>query len=88
MKVVLFHIQLGNYLDCPERLHRDLLTIFGTGAKSIEKLIVKELFWRLNLPFEEKESFDFVEYVEHARELYMARMKENSPRQAFDVAKK
>lgn len=89
MKAILFHIELGDYLEDPARLHRDLLTIFGRGAEHIEKRIVKELFGRLNLPFEEKESFDFGKSVVQARELFMARMKGSSLRQAcFDVVEK
>jgi hypothetical protein len=86
MKAVLFRIELGDYLEDHARLHRDLCTIFGMGAEHLEKLIAKELFRRLNLPFEEGEKFDFGKSVEQARELFMARMKEGSLRQAcFDV---
>jgi hypothetical protein len=89
MKAVLFRIELGDYLEDPARLHRDLCTIFGIGAEHLEKLIVKELFRRLNLPFEEGKSFDFGKSVEQARELFMVRMKGNSLRQAcFDVVEK
>ncbi|MGQ9545323.1 MAG: hypothetical protein ACUVQX_06005 [Candidatus Bathycorpusculaceae bacterium] len=76
MKAILFHVELGDYLEDPAKLHRDLCTMFGVGAKHIEKVMVKELFRRLNLPFEEKENFDFGKTVEQARELFMARMKE------------
>jgi hypothetical protein len=75
MKSVLFRIDLGDYLEDPTRLHRDLCIIFGMGAEHLEKLIVKELFCRLNLPFEEGESFDFGKCVEQAKELFMMKMK-------------
>jgi hypothetical protein len=64
MKPFLFHIELGDYLEDPSTLRRDLYTIFGMGAEHIEKLIVKELFRRLNLLYEEKEDFDFGKYSE------------------------
>jgi hypothetical protein len=80
---------LGNYLEDPEELHRDLSVIFGAGAESLERVILKELFRRLNIPFEEGENFDFVKSVEQARELFMVRMKGNSLRQTcFDVVEK
>jgi hypothetical protein len=75
LKAILFHIDLGNYLEDPSRLHRDLCTIFGVGAEHLEKLMVKELFRRLNLRFEENGNFDFGKCVEQARELFMMKMK-------------
>jgi hypothetical protein len=89
MKAVLFRIELGDYLEDPTRLHRDLCTIFGIGAEHLEKLIVKELFRRLNLPFEEGKSFDFGKSVEQARELFMARTKTGSLRRTcFDLVRR
>jgi hypothetical protein len=80
---------LGNYLEDPEELHGDLSVIFGAGAKNLERVIAKELFRRLNIPFEEGENFDFVKSVKQARQLFMVRMKGNSLRQAcFDVVEK
>jgi len=46
-----------------------LSTIFGPGAEVIEKIIVKNLYSKLNLNFEEKTSFEFVDYISLAREL-------------------
>jgi hypothetical protein len=75
MKVILFHIESVEYLDDPTVLHRHLYAIFGVGAECLEKLIVKKLFQRLNLSFEENGTFDFGKFVEQARELFIARMK-------------
>jgi hypothetical protein len=46
-----------------------LNNFFGPGARVIEKTIVKNLYSKLNLDFEEKSSFEFVDYVSLAREL-------------------
>jgi hypothetical protein len=37
--------------------------IFGPGASYLEKLIVKRLYEKLGLEFEEVENWDFLEYV-------------------------
>ena len=42
--------------------------IFGPGASYLEKLIVKRLYEKLGLEFEEVENWDFLEYVKNARE--------------------
>jgi hypothetical protein len=89
MKVILFRIELGNYLEDPEELHRNLSVIFGAGAESLERVIVKELFQRLNIPFEEGGNFDFGKSVEQARELFMAKMNESSLRRTcFDLVER
>jgi len=46
-----------------------LNNIFGPGAKIIEKFILKELYQRLKLNFEEKESFTFADYVREAKKV-------------------
>jgi hypothetical protein len=42
--------------------------IFGPGASYLEKLIVKRLYEKLGLEFEEVKNWDFLEYVKNARE--------------------
>jgi len=46
-----------------------LNAIFGPGAQLIEKLIVKNLYCKLNLNLEEKNSIEFVDYISLAREM-------------------
>lgn len=75
MKAILFHlgpVQLEN----PKEFHIKLFLIFGKGTEVLEKIIVKELFRRLSLPYEEKRVFDFEGYVYYAKEVYTARMKD------------
>jgi hypothetical protein len=45
------------------------------GAENIEKVVVKELFRRLDLCFGQRENFDFAKSVEQAKELFIARIK-------------
>ena len=42
--------------------------IFGPGAPYLEKLIVKRLYEKLGLEFEEIESWNFLEYVNNLKE--------------------
>lgn len=41
--------------------------IFGPGASYLEKLIVKRLYEKLGLDFEEVESWNFLEYVNNVK---------------------
>lgn len=41
--------------------------IFGPGAPYLEKLIVKRLYEKLGLEFEEVESWNFLEYVNNVK---------------------
>jgi hypothetical protein len=41
--------------------------IFGPGAVYLEMLIVKRLYEKLGLEFEEVKNWDFLEYVDNAR---------------------
>ena len=75
MRVISLHVELGDYLEDPMELHRNLRSIFGVGAENLEKVVVEELFRRLDLCFEERENFDFRKSVEQAKKLFIARIK-------------
>jgi len=61
-------MQLSALAESPEELQNGFGQIFGPPAKVLEKLIVRDLFKRLNLKFEEVvASFDFETYVNIAR---------------------
>ena len=79
-KAVLFEIELDRHIEDPRGLHVDLYAIFKEGAFTLEKVIVTELFQRLNLAYDEKSSFDFAGCVSHARELFMKTRKEDCKR--------
>lgn len=63
-----FQLERENIPEDPEEFALALSSIFGPGAEIIEELIVKELYGKLNLNFEEKKGFEFVDYVRQSQE--------------------
>lgn len=63
-----FQLEKENIPEAPEEFARALNSIFGPGAEIIEELIVKDLYGRLELDFEEKMDFEFASYVRQAQE--------------------
>jgi len=51
----------------PEAFARGLEKIFGAGASVLEKLIVKSLYSKLGLKYEDVESRQFADYVNYVR---------------------
>jgi len=64
-----FKIQKEKIPEDAEKFASALNALFGSGATVIEKLIVKDLYQRLNLSFEEKSSFEIADYISLAREV-------------------
>lgn len=62
-----FRIQKENIPEDAQEFSQALNHIFGPGAEVIEKLIVKNLYSKLNLNFEEKARFEFVDCVNLAK---------------------
>ena len=52
----------------PEAFAEGLEKIFGAGASVLEKLIVKSLYLKLGLKYEDVESRPFVDCVNHVKE--------------------
>jgi len=73
MKALLFRIECGQFIDNPEEFHRDLCLIFGDAAVILEKVIINELFRRLDIECGERGDFDFAKYVSHAKERFIAK---------------
>jgi hypothetical protein len=59
---------LFNEATAPKEFHKKLQKIFGNGATVLEKVIVKDLFRKLNIPYNSQEQFDYGEALEKARE--------------------
>jgi hypothetical protein len=59
---------LFNEATAPKEFHKKLQTIFGNGATVLEKVIVKDLFRKLNIPYNSQEQFDYGEALGRARE--------------------
>ena len=64
-----FKIQKEDIPEEAEKFASALNAIFGSGANVIGKLIVKDLYQRLNLSFEEKNNFKIADYISLAREV-------------------
>jgi len=63
----------------PEAFAAGLEKIFGAGASVLEKLIVKNLYSKLGLKYEDKEERKFADYVKEADNAKDARQ-DNRPR--------
>jgi len=74
-RAIYFHLNQNFRLQREEipvdtdKFAQALNMIFGPGAEVIEKLIVKNLYNKLNLSFEERASYEIVDYISLAREL-------------------
>lgn len=75
MRSIIFHIELGHYMDDPSEFHRNLYALLLNGANVVEKIIATELFRRLDIPYEERDNFDFTRCVNEARELFSKKQK-------------
>lgn len=53
----------------PAQFHKQLTTIFGNGAAVLEKIIVKELFHKLNLAYDSSGQFDYGNALARARQV-------------------
>ena len=60
------------FLDHPSdsaQFHKQLTTLFGNGAAVLEKIIVKELFHKLNLAYDSSGQFDYGNALARARQV-------------------
>jgi hypothetical protein len=56
--------------EIPERLeafHKALGSVLGVSAKTVERLIAKNLYQRLGLSFTPRPEWTLIEYVDHAK---------------------
>ena len=68
LQAVRSRLQIDKCSQQPEEFHGQLSPIFGEGgAKTLETVIVKDLFQKLNLPITERRPFTFEAYVDQAR---------------------
>ena len=65
--VPLLKQSLQTYADKPGELHRELQFYFGFGALTLERMIVKELFQKLNLHYPSGNELDFETSIGLAR---------------------
>ena len=65
--VPLLKQSLQMYANKPAEFHRELQFYFGFGALTLERMIVKELFQKLNLHYPSGNELDFETSIELAR---------------------
>jgi len=71
IRALFFNIELSQYLDEPGKFHRNLYAVFNEGAIVLEKVIVKELFRRLNMPYKVRGDFDFARCISEAKKRFI-----------------
>jgi hypothetical protein len=65
--VPLLKQKLQTYAEKPGEFHRELQFYFGFGALTLEKMIVKDLFQKLNLHYPSGNELDFETSIGLAR---------------------
>jgi|GEM_PF-3095662 len=68
MRAALYHLRFTRYTS-PQEFHEKLVKVFKEGAITIERIIVKEMYSRIDLPYVETAQFDFIQYCELAKSL-------------------
>ena len=63
-----YSIKRHEFPKKPEAFATGLEKIFGVGASVLEKLIVKSLYSKLGLKYEDREEHSFVDYVKDVKE--------------------
>jgi len=71
IRALLFNIELSQCLDDPEIFYRNLYAVFNEGAIVLEKVIAKELFRRINMPYMLRGDFDFERYNSQAKKRFV-----------------
>jgi hypothetical protein len=74
-KATLFHLQVPDYEKHPKEFHVHLGVMFKQGAQVIEKVIVRDVYNRLDMRFDEDGNFDYENSMKFA-------VKEASKRQS------
>ena len=64
------HLKREEIAEKPEVFSAGLERLLGSGALVIEKLILKNLYRKLELRFEEKKSYVFSDYVKNLRKRF------------------
>ena len=67
------HFKLEEIGEKPEVFSAGLERLLGSGAPVIEKLILKNLYHKLRLEYEEKEGYDFSDYVKELNRSALAK---------------
>ena len=74
-KLLLFHFKLDQNIANPREFHRRLELLLSEGAMILEKSIVRELYRRLNISYDEASPFEFEKCVDRAKKVFAAKTK-------------
>ena len=66
------HLKLEEFAEKPEVFSAGLERLMGSGAKVIEILVLKKLYRKLGLKFEEKKGYGFPDYIKELRKSAVA----------------
>ena len=75
MQAVFFHLGLSEHIGDPQAFHQAMYPLFRDGTIVLEKIIVKELFRKLNVSDYFLGGFGFEKYVSFAKESFEIRIK-------------
>jgi hypothetical protein len=62
------HLKLEDVADKPEVFSESLERLMVSAARVIEQIILKNLYSKLGLKFEEKNGYEFSDYIRELRE--------------------
>ena len=62
------HLKREEIAEKPKVFSADLKKLLGSGAIVIEKMILKNLYGKLELEFEEKDGYEFSDYIYELKE--------------------
>lgn len=74
---IFFNLGLVQFVTRPKEFHDNLCRIFGSlaRAETMEKIIVKELYKKIDVPYYEEREFMLEKHVEFVRQTTLSRIK-------------
>lgn len=67
------HLKLKEFAEKPEVFSAGLERLMVSAARVIEQMILKNLYRRLGLKFEEKKAYEFSDYIKELRKSAVAK---------------
>ena len=72
-----YHLKLDERNFDVNKFHDGLNNMFHVGSGAIENVILQLLYNDLGAPFKERGGYEFPQYVELARKIYLEKVKRN-----------
>jgi hypothetical protein len=69
-QAIMFHLKLNEYWENPKEFHVRLVSVIRGGALVLESLIIKDLFRKLGVEYEELQPIDFWKRIANAKKFY------------------